>query len=150
MDIQQLYARALCAGHAYYQIYGKYPEKIGVHPDDYTEFVQNHPIVFFLEEMPITPHLFTEQEDITLPRPWNNIHRTIVDPIAGRKIRSGEVYFPVPGNPLHARTSGDMIEMAQRLQQTLDTEYREALQGLSFTPQQQKPQESVQEHGQYL
>ena len=145
MTIDQLYARAMCAGHAYYQIYGCYPEKIGIHHQYYPEFSQRYALLFFVEPPTMTPHLFTEQE-MDFSHPFTDIYRTMIVSIGGAAINPDEAYFPVPGNPLHARTAGAIILMAKRLAQELDTEHREALQNFSFTPQR----DPILDHRQYL
>lgn len=94
MNDTELFAKASKAGYAYRALYGKFPDKIGVHYKRLGTFSRS---IIFLEQDPISALAVVEQPDKAMERITIRQHQTMVEPVIGADIEWDEVYLSAPG-----------------------------------------------------
>jgi hypothetical protein len=108
MNGNELFSKASEAAYNYKSVYGKFPDKIGIHHSQLG--LLRREAIFF----PIMPQIsIAEMEDI------GNIeierHRATFETVRGEDIHPDEVYLPIPGNPLKCVSGKSVAIMARDL-----------------------------------
>ena len=92
MNDTELFAKASKAGYDYRALYGKFPDKIGIH---YKRLGTFRRFIIFLEQNPIPA--VVEQLDKAMEGITVRQHQTMVEPVVGADIEWDEVYVSAPG-----------------------------------------------------
>jgi hypothetical protein len=113
MSEDELYNKALRAGQNHYAIYGKYPEKIGIHWQRINRFYQKYPCIVFLSPTRNVPML-VEPESLAIQTPTFEQHTTTIGVVQGHFISPDDVYLPTPDG--HIISGAQLAQMTQEEQ----------------------------------
>ena len=115
MNDTDLFAKASKAGYDYQKLYGKFPDKIGIH---YKRMATFRPSIIFPKLNPI-PVLSVVQrlEDVALESLTISQHRALFEPCMGPDISWDEVYLPIPGGKNGIISGAMLAKMAKEFEE---------------------------------
>ena len=112
MSDTKLLDKALKAGYDYRAVYGKFPDKIGIHVKQLG--LLPFYLLFILDPPPIEIALLADEPslaDMTIHR-----HEVRIEPVMGPDIYPDEVYFPAPGDESKCISSAFVAKLAREFE----------------------------------
>ncbi len=110
-----LFEKAAKAAYDYKAVYGRFPDKIGIHATQLASL----PRCIFFPILPPISSLVNTSDDISLASPTLDRHEAIFEPVVGWGIHQDEVYLPVPGSQSKCVSGEFVAKMAKEFEERI-------------------------------